>query len=148
MQETCHNLSQTCTYGVPQSYVAQTTQIGSTQTTPFSSGSMSELLHSSLGDTHFPDTGYQHQTTSRSVPSSGLYLADHSQHFQAESKISPQSPILWSPFDQCMDSDSQTHSYTCISSTPMWSQVSANRSLLLLSLTRYQPGRPLSGNGA
>lgn len=122
MQETRHNLSQTCTYGVPQSYAAQTTQIGSTQTTPFSSGSMSELLRSSLGDTRFPDTGYQHRTTSRSAPSSGLYLADRSQHFQAESKISPQSPILWSPFDQRMDSDSQTHSYTRVGSTPMWSQ--------------------------
>ena len=55
MQDACHNSVQNCVYGAPQTYVLHTIQNNSNQTTPLSSGCMTELLHGLLGDMHFSD---------------------------------------------------------------------------------------------
>ena len=134
MQDAHHNSVQNRAYGAPQNYAPHTIQNDSNQTTPSSSGCMTELLHGSLGDTRFSDHGYQYRATSRSVQDQGLYVPKRSQHFRAQSKLSSQSPSLWSPFEQHNDSiEAQSRSYTpdFIGSAPMRSKVGTNKSLYI-----------------
>ena len=57
MQDARHNSVQNHAYGAPQNYAPHTIQNDSNQTTPLSSGCMTELLHGSLGDMRFLDHG-------------------------------------------------------------------------------------------
>ena len=100
MQDLCHISGQNCVYGVPQTYLVHTIQNDSTQTMPLPSGSMMDLLHGPISDMHYLDHGYQHRPAPCSALDHGVYVADHSQNFHAQSELSPQLPILWSPFEQ------------------------------------------------
>ena len=134
MQDAHHNSVQNRVYGAPQTYTLHTIQNDSNQTTPSSSGCMTELLHGLLGDMCFSDHGYQYRATSQSAQDHGLYVPKWSQHFHAQSKLSSQSPSLWSPFEQHNDSiEAQSHLYTpdFIGSAPMQSKVGTNRSLYI-----------------
>jgi hypothetical protein len=89
---------------------------------------MTELLHGSVGNTHFSDansTGYQ---TSRSVLGSDLHMNECNSNFQTHLELPSQSPSLWSPFEQQRDTtlhqpDSYPHDLT--GSAYMWTHVSA-----------------------
>ena len=134
MQDAHHNSVQNRAYRAPQNYAPHTIQNNSNQTMPSLSGCMTELLHGLLGNTHFSDHGYQYRATSRSAQDQGLYVPKRSQHFCAQSKLSSQSPSLWSPFEQHNNSiEAQSRSYTpnFIGSAPMWSKVGTNQSLYI-----------------
>jgi hypothetical protein len=75
----------------------------SNQSMPLGSGTMTDLLHSSLGDTRYSDTGstgYHSGTSMRSVPGSNFFINDRNSTFQSQHEPSHQHPHLWSPFDQ------------------------------------------------
>ena len=134
MQDSRHISGQIRAYGVPQTYPTHTIQSDSTQTTPSPSGSMMDLLRGPISDTRYSDHGYQHRPAPRSALDQGVYVADRSQNFRAQSELSPQSPILWSPFEQHADlNETQSRPYTpeFFGSAPMRSKVSAYRSLLI-----------------
>ena len=128
------NAMHTGTFSAPQN--------GSTQATQITSGSMTELLHGSLGDTRFPElrdlssTGYQ---TSRSAQGSERYINDRNSNCQTQLKPPSQSHSLWSPFEQRRDmtlyqTDYTSHDYTGLGY--MRSQVSAYSQLaVMLELT-------------
>jgi hypothetical protein len=74
-----------------------------THSMPLGSGTMTELLHSSLGDTRYSDTGstgYHSGTSMRSAPGSNFFINDRNSAFQSQHEPSHQPPHLWSPFDQ------------------------------------------------
>ena len=134
MQDSCHISGQNRVYGVPQTYLTHTIQNNSTQTMPLPSDSMMDLLCGPISDTHYSDHGYQHWLAPCSALDHGVYVADRSQNFCAQSKLSPQLPILWSPFEQHVDPNkTQSCPYTpkFFGSAPMWSKVSAYQSLLI-----------------
>ena len=133
MQDSRHISGQNCMYGVPQTYPTHTIQNNSTQTTPLPSDSMMDLLRGPISDTRYSDHGYQHRPAPRSALDHGVYVADCSQNFCAQSELSPQLPILWSPFEHVDPNKTQSCPYTpeFFGSAPMWSKVSAYRSLLI-----------------
>jgi hypothetical protein len=70
-----------------------------TQSMPVGPGLMTDLLHSSLGDTHYLDassTMYHSGTSLQSVPGSNFYINDRNSTYEP----SHQPPHLWSPFEQ------------------------------------------------
>lgn len=70
------------------------------QSTPSSSGSMTDLLRGSVGDTRLSDAGYH---SGRSALSSDFYMNDRSSTFQTQHELSTQSSSLWTPFEQRSD---------------------------------------------
>ena len=100
-------------------------QTGSTQATNFTSGSMTELLHGSLGDTRFPDLNTTGLQTSRSTPGSDLYLNERNSTFQAQLEPPSQFPSLLSPFDPRRDTTPYQDAYSNDDSAYMRTQVSA-----------------------
>jgi hypothetical protein len=89
-----HNLAQ------PHAFNASS---NSNQLTPLGSGTMIELLRSSLGDTCYSDTGstgYHSGTSMQSVPGSNFFINDCNSAFQSQHEPSHQPPHLWLPFNQ------------------------------------------------
>jgi hypothetical protein len=88
-----------------------------TQSTPVGPGLMTDLLRSSLGDTHYSDassTMYHSGMSLQSVPGSNFYINDCNSTYEP----SHQPPHLWSPFEQ---NSSNTYSHN-MADTPALSQ--------------------------
>jgi hypothetical protein len=117
---------------------------------PLGSGTMMELLCSSLGNTCYSDTGstgYNSGMSLRSAPGTNFYINDHNSAFQSQHEPSHQPPHLWSPFDQHTG-----NSYSCNMSDSDLALTLAQVSFTLVSAPSpvtdtFLQGNAPAGNG-
>ncbi len=81
-----------------------------TQSMSFTSGSMTDLLHTPLGDRWFSDRnsiGYQTRESSQSVLDAGQFMNDCDPHRQLYPTLPQHSTPLWLPFTHHRDTTSR-----------------------------------------